>query len=467
MQALQKGKYQVLSAGESRLRVVAAGVLAAVVARLPDGRRVAHGVLRRLHARRSLAALLLGPLLSLALARALRPVLKWLRPVEGALAADSLIQAPRRTSASVAALMLSLALVVAFAGMARASYTSIIDWMDTTLNPDLFVMPSQDIVIRTLRFPPEMEAELRRMPGIDARADGPQRARRVPEDAGDDRRDRHREHRRNGAARRRSPAMPRTMYREDGGGRGPDGLGQPRRSCSGSRSATSSRSRRRTASITLPIVGIVAGLLGSAGHDSDGPQRVQALLARRLGQRCSASIWRPAPTVPDVKRRILERYAGERQVFVLTNGELKAYILRITDQWFGADVRADCGGGAGRDSRHRQHADRVDHRPPARARRAAGGRRAARPDPADDLDGGAQHRRRSGLILGFALGAVNLYYILEIVHRDIAGMRLDYAFPVPTLWRWCRRFWPRRSSPRIWPAESAVHGSLVEALEYE
>jgi hypothetical protein len=60
----------------------------------------------------------------------MRPLLKWLRPVEGALAADSLIQSPRRTSASVAALMLSLALVVAFAGMARASYDSIIDWME-------------------------------------------------------------------------------------------------------------------------------------------------------------------------------------------------------------------------------------------------------------------------------------------------------------------------------------------------
>ena len=36
-----------------------------------------------------------------------------------------------------------------------------------------------------------------------------------------------------------------------------------------------------------------------------------------------------------------------------------------------------------------------------------------------------------GLVLGFALGAVNLYYILQIVHRDIAGMRLAYEFPVP------------------------------------
>ena len=93
-------------------------------------------------------------------------MLKWIRPVEGALAADSLIQAPRRTSASVAALMLSLALVVAFAGMARASYDSIIDWMDTALNPDLFVMPSQSIVVRTIRFPKTMGPELEAIPGV-------------------------------------------------------------------------------------------------------------------------------------------------------------------------------------------------------------------------------------------------------------------------------------------------------------
>ena len=63
--------------------------------------------------------------------------------------------------------MLSLALVVAFGGMARASYSSIIDWMDVALNPDLFVMPSQDIVIRTLRFPPEMADEVAAVPGVE------------------------------------------------------------------------------------------------------------------------------------------------------------------------------------------------------------------------------------------------------------------------------------------------------------
>src|SRR3954467_14390142 len=129
VQALQKGKFQAVSVRESRLRLAAAAVLAMMsIACLAGGEsRVVFYVGYVLAIT---VALLLGPLLALALSRALRPVLKWIRPVEGALAADSLIQAPRRTSASVAAVMLSLALVVAFAGMARASYGSIIDWMD-------------------------------------------------------------------------------------------------------------------------------------------------------------------------------------------------------------------------------------------------------------------------------------------------------------------------------------------------
>ena len=181
VQALQKGKYQVLSAGENRRPCHGAAVLGGASVGCLLIRRVTSAVFYVGYALAIIVALLLGPLLSLALAQALRPVLKWLRPVEGALAADSLIQAPRRTSASVAALMLSLALVVAFAGMARASYVSIIDWMETALNPDLFVMPSQDIVIRTLRFPETMGGRAHGAARRDARANGPGRARCVPQ----------------------------------------------------------------------------------------------------------------------------------------------------------------------------------------------------------------------------------------------------------------------------------------------
>src|SRR5262249_24942848 len=127
-QALQKGKYQVLSAGESRVRAILAvvfGVVSIVLLSIGVSRPVFYVGFALAIA----AALLLTPLVSVALTQAMRPLLKWLRPVEGALAADSLIQAPRRTSASVAALMLSLTLVTGFAGMARASYASIVDWM--------------------------------------------------------------------------------------------------------------------------------------------------------------------------------------------------------------------------------------------------------------------------------------------------------------------------------------------------
>ena len=64
-------------------------------------------------------------------------------------------------------------------------------------------------------------------------------------------------------------------------------------------------------------------------------------------------------------------------------------------------------------------------------------------------------------------GAVNLYYILQIVHHDIAGMRLDYVFPLGTCLALVPTILASAFIAAIWPAESAVHGSLVEALEYE
>jgi putative ABC transport system permease protein len=72
-----------------------------------------------------------------------------------------------------------------------------------------------------------------------------------------------------------------------------------------------------------------------------------------------------------------------------------------------------------------------------------------------------------GLTLGFALGAINLYYILQIVHRDIGGLRLAYAFPTNVALALVPTILAAASVAAIWPAESAVRGSLVEALEYE
>ncbi len=124
VKALQKGRSQSISQGESRVRrLIAFGCLALSIAALIFSRV---GILfYGGFALAVVAAILLCPTLTLWLSRALRPLLAYIRPVEGSLAADSLIQAPRRTSGTVAALMLSLALVVALAGVSRSSYQSL------------------------------------------------------------------------------------------------------------------------------------------------------------------------------------------------------------------------------------------------------------------------------------------------------------------------------------------------------
>ena len=462
VQALQKGKFQILSAGEYRIRAVLAAIggAGAIVCLAVGGSRV---VFYTGYVMAIVSALLLSPLLAVALARAMRPVLKWLRPVEGALAADSLLQAPRRTSASVAALMLSLALVVAFGGMARASYDSIIDWMNTALNPDLFVSPSQSIVIRTIRFPSTMEAELAAVPGVervqavrDARivfrktpvmvvavdiASVAQTARRVPVagDADD-------------------------MYSRTSAGQGlmvSDNLAQLQRLALGDVLEVPAP----YGVIRLPIAGIVVDYSDQQGT---------ILMDRRLFQKYwhddTVNIFRlylkPGTSMPDVRRNILERYAGARQVFVLTNTELKAYILKITDQWFGltsvqiavAVLVAILG------IVNTLTVSITDRRRELGVLQAVGGLRGQirRTIWIEALSIGTL-----GLILGFGLGAINLYYILQIIHQDIAGMRLDYAFPVAVVAALVPTILASAFVAAIWPAESAVHGSLVEALEYE
>ncbi|MBM3770735.1 MAG: FtsX-like permease family protein [Acidimicrobiia bacterium] len=462
VQALQKGKYQVLSVGESRLRALAAAafVITSILCLTAASSRVAFYVG---YALAILAALLLGPLLAQWLGRALRPVLKWMRPVEGALAADSLIQTPRRTSASVAALMLSLALVTAFAGMARASYDSILDWTTTTLNPDLFVSPSPEIVSRTLRFPGPMGETLAALPGI-ARVQKVRNARILF----------------NGApvmivaveigsVAEMAPSPPiegdaTEMYRLAAAGEGvmiSDNLAK----LHGLHAGQVLTIPAPHGLISLPIVGVVLDY-----SDQQGSILVDRTVYERYWRDDSINLFRvyltPDASPADAKAAILQRFASERQVFVFTNRELRDYILRITDQWFGlttvqiavAVFVAILG------IVNTLTVSIIDRRRELGVLKAVGGLR-------------GQIRRTIwmeavsigtlGLILGFALGALNLYYILQIVEHDIAGMRLEYVFPVTTMVALVPTILAAAFVASLWPAESAVRGSLVEALEYE
>jgi len=462
VQALQKGKYQVLSAGESRLRVVLAALLGVV----------SLGCLLFVSSRpifyigyflAILAALLLTPLLALLMSRAIRPLLKWIRPVEGALAADSLIQAPRRTSASVAALMLSLALVVAFGGMARASYDSIIDWMNTALNPELFVMPTQNIVIRTVRFPADMAPAIASVPGVERVQlvrDGRVTFRKTPimlvaVDVMSLAETAHRDPIVGDAA---------TMYRKTAAGEGlmvSENLAQLQNLKLGEILELPSPGGM----IRLPIVGIVVDY-----SDQQGTILMDRKLFIKHWNDDSVNVFRvyvkKGVSVPDVRARILERFAGRRQVFVLTNNELKRYILKITDQWFSltsvqitvAVLVAILG------IVNTLTVSITDRRRELGVLRAVGGLHAQirRTIWMEALSIGTL-----GLVLGFLLGAINLYYVLQIVHHDIAGMRLDYVLPIGTAAAMVPTILAAAFIAALWPAESAVRGSLVEALEYE
>jgi putative ABC transport system permease protein len=72
-----------------------------------------------------------------------------------------------------------------------------------------------------------------------------------------------------------------------------------------------------------------------------------------------------------------------------------------------------------------------------------------------------------GIVLGFLVGAINLHYVLEIVRRDVAGMRLDYRFPYAMTLQVAPLMLAAAFLAAVWPAASAVQGSLIEALEDE
>ena len=67
-------------------------------------------------------------------------------------------------------------------------------------------------------------------------------------------------------------------------------------------------------------------------------------------------------------------------------------------------------------------------------------------------------------LMGVLVGKL---FLLQIVHHDIAGMRLDYVFPVSTALALVPTILAAAFVAAVWPAEAAAHGSLLEALEYE
>lgn len=462
IQALQKGRYQVLSAGENRIRRVAALVLGMASAVLLFVSGGSMGLFYGGFGMAVVALLLLSPTGALWLTRALRPVLRRLRPVEGALAADSLIQAPRRTSSTVTALMLSLALVVTLGGIAKSSYDSIMDWTTTALNPDLFVTASQSLTERNFRFPPSLGDELAKVEGIDE----VQRVRS------------HRidyqgtpvmivavEAKSLGDRARRPPVEgPANMYELAAQGKGvilSDNFAALRDLHYGD----SIELATPTGVHRVPVVGLVVDWSDQSGailmdRDSyirwwgDDTVNVFRIYVKKGVQPM------------DVRARIIERFAGTQRLFVLTNREVRTWIAALTEQWMGlayaqiaiAVLVAILG------IVNTLTVSIIDRRRELGVLQAVGG---LRNQIRHTIWMEALTIGIVGLVLGFAVGAVTLHYVLEMSQRDITGMSLPYTFPWAIAGLLVPLILGSALVASLWPAESAVRGSLVEALEYE
>ncbi|MBS1819467.1 MAG: ABC transporter permease [Acidobacteria bacterium] len=409
------------------------------------------------------AAILLAAPLSWLLARIFRPVLTAFSPIEGALAADSLIRSPQRSSTAIAALMLSLALAVAFGGVGLANYRSIVEWTQTTLNPDLFVIPSQSLEARSIRFPDSMLKELTTVKGV-TEVQPLRNARVVFRDvptmlvAFD-----MKSIARTVKLRPVAGKVP-DMYVEAAAGRGllvSDSLAQLRQLSLGDTVELAAP----YGTVQVPIVGIIVDY-----SDQQGSMMIDRSVFTKYWHDTSVDMFRvyvgPDVELSTVREDILQRYEKKRQVFVLTNGELKNYVIGIVSRWFAltsaqvavAVIVAILG------IVNALTVSVIDRRRELGILQAIG---TIRPQVRHTIWIEAVTVGMIGLLLGCGFGAVNLYYMLEIVRRDVMGLHLEYVFPVSTVLMLAPAIILAAFVAALWPAESAIRGRLLDALEYE
>jgi putative ABC transport system permease protein len=89
-----------------------------------------------------LALTMLSPILIILVGEVLSPVLKSLFSVEGKLGSDNLTRSPGRTSVTVSALMIGIALAVAVKGTMLSFQGSVLEWLHQSVTADLVIRSS-------------------------------------------------------------------------------------------------------------------------------------------------------------------------------------------------------------------------------------------------------------------------------------------------------------------------------------
>ena len=215
----------------------------------------------------------------------------------------------------------------------------------------------------------------------------------------------------------------------------------------------------------IPVVGIVRDF-----SDQQGSILLQREVFIRYWNDDSVNVFRiylkPGADSASVRQQILDRFGNTQRLFVLTNADLRRYIIRVTDQWFGltyvqiavAVLVAVLG------IVNALTVSITDRRRELGVLQAVGG-----------LRGQIRHTiwleaigvGLIGLVLGMALGAAQLYYTVEIARRDLSGIEIAYVYPFKMAVTLVPVILAAAFLAAIGPAEAAVRATLVEALEYE
>jgi len=457
VRALQKGRYEMVPLEERRTRRMLACAAIAVAAVLLAGRFENWLVVSYVLA--ALALVFLTPELCSAVVRLLRPLLVRMRPVEGALAADSLLQAPRRTASVAAALMLSVAMAIGLGGIADASYHSILDWVTGTLDADFLVAPAENLKDLTLRFPSGMEQDLGAIEGVAVVQ--PVRAARVSV--------------RNSqpilfaldvvrlsprARRRAIPVNTERIHQLAAEGRGVivsdnfaarehvhvgDALDLP----------------APDGALRLPVLGIYKDFT-----DPQGAIVMDRSLYRRRWHDDTVNLFRlylrPGASAEAVRKQVVARVGANRALFVYSSADLRRHILGLAGRWFEityaqlaiALLVAILG------IANALTVSIADRRRELGMLRAVGGlRRQVRITVWME----AAAMAVVGFVLGLAFSLVNIFYALSI----FSGHALEFRFPALLAAALLPMLVAAALVAAILPGEAAVRAQLVSALEYE
>ena len=168
----------------------------------------------------------------------------------------------------------------------------------------------------------------------------------------------------------------------------------------------------------------------------------------------------PGASSVQVKEAILAKFAGNRRIFVLSNDDVRRYVMGLTDQWFTmtwaqtaiAILVAVLG------IVNSLTVSVTDRRREFGLLRALGG---SRSQVRWTIWMEALGIGVVSVLLGLAVGAIHLYCMLEMTSRDFPGLRFDYLYPYGVAALLFPVILVTALVGALLPAEAAARGSLV------